>query len=81
MCDNKYENILVRLNISSLHFRQQHLDVLFLVSVFKRKIVAHSFQILLAYIYLQCWSETALRSVYTVTSRSSPKLDVCLLLM
>jgi hypothetical protein len=41
VCDYKYEDILVRLNILTLHLRR-HLDALFLINVFKGKISCSS---------------------------------------
>jgi hypothetical protein len=42
VCCSNYESILTRLNLSTLHSRQQHLDALFLVNVFKSKISCSS---------------------------------------
>jgi hypothetical protein len=51
VCDYKYEDILVRLNILTLHLRRRHLDALFLINVLKAKLVAHLFLILLVCAY------------------------------
>jgi hypothetical protein len=42
VCDYKYEDILVRLNILTLHLRRRHLDDLFIINVFKGKISCSS---------------------------------------
>jgi hypothetical protein len=38
VCCNNYEGIFTRLNLSTLYSRRRHLDVVFLINVFKSKI-------------------------------------------
>jgi hypothetical protein len=40
--DYKYEDILVRLNLETLHLKRRYLDALFLINVFKGKISCSS---------------------------------------
>jgi hypothetical protein len=42
ICCSNYECILARLNLSTLYSRQQHLDALFLINVFKSKVSCSS---------------------------------------
>jgi hypothetical protein len=42
VCDCKYEDILVRLNFSTLHLRRRHLDALFLINLSKGKMSCSS---------------------------------------
>jgi hypothetical protein len=75
----KYEEILVRLNFLTLHLRRRHLDALYLINIFRAKLVAHLFLILLVCAYPLGLSETTLLLLHIVISRSVPQLDVFLL--
>jgi hypothetical protein len=51
VCDYKHEDILVRLNILTLHLRRRHTDAPFLSMFLKAKLVAHLFLILIVCAY------------------------------
>jgi hypothetical protein len=43
LCADKYEDILAILNLSTFHSRGQNLDALFIINVFKIKLVGVTF--------------------------------------
>jgi hypothetical protein len=81
VCDYKYEDILVRLNLLTLHLRRRHLDALFLINFFKGKISCSSaFDTVSLRIPTRSVRDYSTFTVYRI-SRSVPKPDVFLLPM
>jgi hypothetical protein len=80
VCDYKYEDILVILNILTLRLRRRHLDALFLINVFKGKISCSSVFDTVILRTPTRLLETYLLKLYIVISRSVPQPDVFLLM-